>query len=197
LPRGSHPSGSGDDSFEQVGVVRLGLALPQREDVGGREYEGQRSYSDAKRGRVMADEQERKADAQEESRDDKHNGSVPRFPKCCRRCRLQRSSGQSACSWRNRDGGHAARVKEGFGNEHGQPEKKAADDGHLAHVGVAAAHLPAAMRNDNDHDDEEKLCNDTETFGHRAVERSLSENEVHGSRCSWFSEPSGPESGAT
>ena len=42
-----------------------------------------------------------------------------------------------------------------------------------------------------------RTCNDAETFGHRAVQRSLSETRVHGSRFIWFSEPPGPESGAT
>jgi hypothetical protein len=36
---------------------------------------------------------------------------------------------------------------------------------------------------------------DPETFGHCVVQRSLSENKVHGSRCSSGSESPGPESG--
>ena len=53
---------------------------------------------------------------------------------------------------------------------HGETEKQAADDGHLAHVGVSRAHLPAAMGDDDDRDDVKKLCDDSESLGHRAVE---------------------------
>ena len=75
----------------------------------------------------------------------------------------------------NSDGWHSARIKEGFGDDHGEAEKQAADDGHFALVGVAAADLPAAMRDDDDGHDEKETGNDSETFGHRTVEGGLSE----------------------
>jgi hypothetical protein len=47
--------------------------LPQCEDVGSGEREGQRSHSDAEHGRVVPDEEEREADAKEESREDEQD----------------------------------------------------------------------------------------------------------------------------
>ena len=61
-----------------------------------------------------------------------------------------------------------------------QAKKQATDNGHLAHVGVTASHLPGTVGDDNDRDDVEKLCDDPESFGHRTVERSgLSQQHVH------------------
>ena len=61
-----------------------------------------------------------------------------------------------------------------------QAKKQATDNGHLAHVGVTASHLPGTVGDDNDRDDVEKLCDHPESFGHRTVERSgLSQQHVH------------------
>ena len=51
-----------------------------------------------------------------------------------------------------------------------ETEEQAANDRHLTHVGVTGANLPAAMGDDNDGDDIEKLGDDSESFRHRAVE---------------------------
>ena len=80
----------------------------------------------------------------------------------------------------NWDRRHPARLKEGIGDDHRKTKKQATDNGHLAHVGVTASHLPGTVGDDNDRDDVEKLCDDPESFGHRTVERSgLSQQHVH------------------
>ncbi len=76
------------------------------------------------------------------------------------------------CSRGDLDGGHSARVKERLGDEDCETKEQSADNGHLAHVGIAGAYLPAAVSDDDDGDDEEKLGDDAESFGHRAIERS-------------------------
>ena len=64
-------------------------------------------------------------------------------------------TGRSSSDWNRR---HP--LEEGVGDDDGQTNEQTTNDGHLAHVGVAGAHLPAAVGDDDDCDDVKKLCDD-------------------------------------
>jgi len=77
-----HPAGPGGEGFEQIGVERFRPALPERENVGRRENERQRTCADAERRRMVARKDERETGAQEKAREneqDVHSLDAPDF----------------------------------------------------------------------------------------------------------------------
>jgi hypothetical protein len=83
----------------------------------------------------------------------------PRQP--ARRCNPRRKSASSKPSTRRSQTALITAAK---------PQRQAADNGHLAHIGIAGAHLSSAVGDDDDCDDVKKFGDNPEAFGHCAVE---------------------------
>ena len=166
------PSLPAEEGFKKIGVIRTRLALSEREDVNAGKNKGERADPEAERRRMnlLPKEHQGEADAQELPGQDEENIGSLDAPELAVAVVTGMGIDDGPGSSPDWDGRHPARLEERVGDDDSEAKQQAADDRHLAHVGVAASHLPAAMSNDDDRDDVKKLCDDAESLGHGAVE---------------------------